>query len=191
MSGLFLASSICRFCTHVGVPQGSLGVQQVVASGGERDPLSFGNDLSHGDTHVPPSLLDRGGHPRLPLVESLPSRLDRSDDTLLEVSRVLLHDDDRLLQGVLLVDLRVQENMDLLDGETEGSSDTSVLTCFWSCLWTAKLTANGSSLEETLMGVLVTAPMALAKSAMALVDISLSLATPAASLPVSFWTFLM
>jgi hypothetical protein len=81
--------------------------------------------------------------------------------------------------------------MNLLDGETEGSSDTSVLTCFWSCLWTAKLTANGSSLEETLMGVLVTAPMALAKSAMALVDISLSLATPAASLPVSFWTFLM
>lgn len=52
-------------------------------------------------------------------------------------------------------------------------------------------TAKGSSLALTDMGVWLTLPMARFKSEMTLVDISLSLATEAASLPVSFWTFLM
>ena len=53
------------------------------------------------------------------------------------------------------------------------------------------LTAKGSSLAETAMGVWLTAPMARLRSAMALVESSRSRATEAASLPVSFWTFLM
>ena len=41
----------------------------------------------------------------LPLIESRPSHLDRTNDTFFEVLRVLLHDDDRLLKSVLLVNL--------------------------------------------------------------------------------------
>jgi len=43
--------------------------------------------------------------PAGPVVERLPRRLERAHDALLEVRRVLLHDDDRLLQRVLLLDL--------------------------------------------------------------------------------------
>lgn len=56
---------------------------------------------------------------------------------------------------------------------------------------TDMLTAKGSSLALTDMGVWLTLPMARLRSEMTLVDISRSLATEAASLPVSFWTFLM
>jgi hypothetical protein len=51
-------------------------------------------------------------------------------------------------------------------------------------------TAKGSSLADTAMGVWLTLPIARARSEMTLVDISRSRATEAASLPVSFWTFL-
>lgn len=53
------------------------------------------------------------------------------------------------------------------------------------------LIAKGSSLAETCMGVWLTALIALARSAIDLVENSRSRATEAASLPVSFWTFLM
>lgn len=55
-----------------------------------------------------PSVLNGRRHARLPLVERLPSRLNRANNTLFKVCRVLLHDDNRLLQRVLLVDLLVK-----------------------------------------------------------------------------------
>lgn len=90
---------------QVGVPQGSLRVEQVVGSSSESDPFTVRHELGHVDTQSSPSLLDTGGHSGLPFVESLPSGLDGSNDAFFEVGRVLLHDDDGLLQGVLLVDL--------------------------------------------------------------------------------------
>lgn len=44
----------------------------------------------------------------LPLVKGRPRHLDRANDALLKVLRVLLHDNDALLQGVLLVDLLLE-----------------------------------------------------------------------------------
>ena len=56
-------------------------------------------------TEEAPSILDRGRHAGLPLVKGLPGRLDGADDSFLKMGRILLHDDDRLLKGVLLIDL--------------------------------------------------------------------------------------
>jgi hypothetical protein len=41
----------------------------------------------------------------LPFVEGLPCGLEGADDAFFEVGRVLLHDDDRFLEEVFLVDL--------------------------------------------------------------------------------------
>lgn len=51
--------------------------------------------------------------------------------------------------------------------------------------------AYGSSFGTTAIGVFLSVVMALARSLMCFVDISLSLATVAASRPVSFLTFVM
>ena len=63
-------------------------------------------------TERTPCVLDRRGHARLPLVECLPGRLDGADDSLLKVGRILLHDDDRFLKSIFLVDLLVQLTYD-------------------------------------------------------------------------------
>ena len=102
---------------HVRVSERGLWVEQVVRSGSERDPLSVGHELRHVDTELSPSLLDRRRHSRLPLVEGRPSRLNGSDDTLFKVSRVLLHDDDGLLERVLLGNLLLEL---LQDGHVDG-----------------------------------------------------------------------
>ncbi len=52
-----------------------------------------------------PSILNGSRHARLPLIKSLPGRLDGADDSFLEMSRILLHDNDRLLECILLIDL--------------------------------------------------------------------------------------
>jgi hypothetical protein len=101
----------------VGASERSLGVEQVVRSSSERDPFSVGHELRHVDTELSPSVLDRGRHSRLPLVEGGPGGLDGSNDALLEVSRVLLHDDDGLLERVLLGDLLLEL---LQDGHVDG-----------------------------------------------------------------------
>lgn len=97
---------------QVGVPQGSLGVEQVIRSGSESDPFSVRHELRHVDTQSLPGFLNTDGHSRLPFVESLPSGLDGSNDAFFEMSRVLLHDDNGLLQGVLFVDLPLQLPVD-------------------------------------------------------------------------------
>jgi len=101
----------------VGASERSLGVEQVVGSSSEGDPLSVGHELRHVDTELSPSVLDRGRHSGLPFVKGGPGRLDGSDDTLLEVSRVLLHDDDGLLERVLLGNLLLEL---LQDGHVDG-----------------------------------------------------------------------
>ena len=59
-------------------------------------------------TEDAPSILDRNRHARLPLVKSLPGGLDGADDSFLEMSRILLHDDDGLLECILFIDLLVK-----------------------------------------------------------------------------------
>lgn len=88
---------LARVVDHVRVSKRSLGVEQVVGSRGKRDPFAVRHELSHVDTKLAPSLLNRGGHPRLPLVEGRPCGLDGAHNAFLEMGRVLLHDDDGLL----------------------------------------------------------------------------------------------
>jgi len=59
-------------------------------------------------TQPTPSILDNSRHARLPLIESLPGGLDGADDSFLEMSRILLHDNDGLLECILLIDLLVK-----------------------------------------------------------------------------------
>lgn len=59
----------------------------------------------------------------LPLIESLPRHLNGTDDTLLKVLRVLLHDDDALLERVLLVDLFLKLTSDQSVGVPEQSRE--------------------------------------------------------------------
>ena len=99
---------LARVVDGVGVSQGGLWVEEVVGSSGKRDPLSVGQELGHVDTELSPRFLNRGRHSGLPFVESRPGRLDGSDDTFLKVSRVLLHDNNRLLESILLLNLLLQ-----------------------------------------------------------------------------------
>jgi hypothetical protein len=108
---------LSRVIDVVGRSERSLGVEQVVGSSSERDPLSVRHELRHVDTELPPGVLDRGRHSGLPFVKGGPGRLDGSNNSLFEVSRVLLHDDDGLLERVLLGDLLLEL---LQDGHVDG-----------------------------------------------------------------------
>jgi hypothetical protein len=52
-----------------------------------------------------PGVLHGRRHAGLSLVEGLPGGLDGRNDTLFKVGAVLLHYDDRFLEGVFFVDL--------------------------------------------------------------------------------------
>jgi hypothetical protein len=80
-------------------------VEEVLAPRGEGDPFGRRRDGPHQLSHRRPSLLNLRTRPRIPLVVRLPRHLNRTNDAFLEVLRVLLHDDDALLKGVLLVNL--------------------------------------------------------------------------------------
>jgi hypothetical protein len=60
------------------------------------------------NTEGTPCILNRNRHARLPLVKSLPGRLDGADDSFLKMSRILLHDNDGLLECILFVDLLME-----------------------------------------------------------------------------------
>ncbi len=98
----------------LGVAKRCVRVEEVVGTGGESDPLGVGLERTHLDAKAEPGVLDLSRHASGPLVESLPSTLDAANDALLKVGRVLLHDDDRLLESVLLVDLALELTEDLL-----------------------------------------------------------------------------
>ena len=78
----------------------------MVRARSEFDPFTVGGERGHGDAQCAPGLLYGFTHPRLPFLERLPSRLDGTDNSLFKVSRALLHDDNTLLEGVFLNDLR-------------------------------------------------------------------------------------
>ncbi len=100
----------------LGVAERGVGVEEVVGTGGKGDPLGVGLERAHLDAEAEPGVLNLGRHAAGPLVEGLPSALDTANDALLEVGRVLLHDDDGLLESVLLVDLALELTEDLLVG---------------------------------------------------------------------------
>lgn len=95
---------LARVVDVLRVAKRRLRVEQVVGPGGEGDPLGVGLDRLHLDAHQLPRLLDLRRHaamvsacswsddsPAGPVVERLPGGLERADDALLEVRRVLLH----------------------------------------------------------------------------------------------------
>lgn len=106
--GIVLAGVIDR----LGVTKGRVGVEKVVGPRGESDPFRVGLETTHGDAEAEPGVLDLGAHAAGPLVKSLPSGLDAADDALFEMGRVLLHDDDRLLQSILFLDLTLKLAVD-------------------------------------------------------------------------------
>ncbi len=107
---------LARVVDGLGVAERGVGVEEVVGACGEGDPLRVGLEGAHLDAEAEPGVLDLGRHASGPLVEGLPGGLDGANDALLKVGRVLLHDDDRLLQRVLLVDLALELAEDLLVG---------------------------------------------------------------------------
>jgi len=134
------------------------------------------------NTEGTPSILNRSRHARLPLVKSLPGRLDGADDSFLKMSRILLHDDDGLLKRILFSDLL----MELTDNGKIG--DISIID---ECD-TPKgemAASHGSVLAVTCNGVFLKVLMSVASWATRRADSSRSFATLVASLPVSFWTF--
>ncbi len=97
-----------RVGDDVGVAQGSIGVEEVVAARGELDPLAIGLDGGHvGGEPAEEGLAGRNGA-RLPFVECGPGRLDSLHDAFFEMGAVLLHHDDGLLEEVLLEDLTLE-----------------------------------------------------------------------------------
>ena len=60
------------------------------------------------NTEGTPSILNRSRHAGLPLVKRLPGGLDGADDSFLKMSRILLHDNDGLLESILFVDLLME-----------------------------------------------------------------------------------
>lgn len=101
---------------RLGVAKRSVGVEEVVGTGGESDPLRVGLERTHLNAQAEPGVLNVSGHATGPLVKGLPSALDAANDALLKVGRVLLHDDDGLLKSILLVDLALELTEDLLVG---------------------------------------------------------------------------
>jgi hypothetical protein len=109
--------------------------------------------------------------------------LDGAHDAFFEVGAVLLHYDDGFLEGVFFVDLFL-----------ELAGDECV--CYVSLGRGVRIRrregeggAYGSLLAVTPIGVFLKTEMLVARSLMSFADSSRSLATLAASLPVSFWTF--
>lgn len=90
------------------IPEWRIRIEKVIRAGRKGNPLVIRRDGGHVRTEATPSILDRSRHARLPLVESLPGGLDGADDSFLEMSRILLHDNDGLLECILLIDLLVK-----------------------------------------------------------------------------------
>ena len=133
-------------------------------------------------TEGTPGILNRSRHARLPLVKSLPGGLDGADDSFLEMSRILLHDDDGLLECILLVDLLVKLTDDGSIGNVSVKDERKARKGRSRC-------THGSVLAVTWRGVFLKVETSVESWATRRADSSRSFATLVASLPVSFWTF--
>lgn len=87
------------------VSQWGLRIEQVVAPRCEADPFPVWGKMRHVLAEGGPSILHGGRHSGLPLVKGLPGRLNGANDAFFKVGAVLLHYDDRFLEGVFFVDL--------------------------------------------------------------------------------------
>lgn len=94
-----------RILDMFGVTKRGVGIKKMVGTSGKGDPFTVGCKGRKVLTESAPGILDADGHAGLPLIKCLPGGLEGTNNTLFEVSRVLLHDDDRLLESVLLVNL--------------------------------------------------------------------------------------
>ena len=161
------------------IPKRCIGIEEMIGAGRKRYPLVIRGDRGHMRTERTPSILNRSRHARLPFVKSLPGRLDGADDSFLKMSRILLHDNDRLLECVLFVDLLMELTNDGKIG------DISVVDeCDTPKGRIAQ--AHGSVLAVTCSGVFLKVLMSVASWATRRADSSRSFATLVASLPVSF-----
>lgn len=102
--GVLLAGVVDR----LGVTQRRVGVEQVVRARGKGDPLGIGLEAAHVHTQTEPRVLNLSRHAAAPFVKRLPGALDAAHNGLFKVSRILLHDNDALLQSILFIDLALQ-----------------------------------------------------------------------------------
>ena len=90
------------------IPKRCIRVEEVIRAGRKGYPFMVRGDGGHMNAKGTPSVLNRSRHARLPLVKSLPGRLDRADNSLLKMCRILLHDNDGLLECVLFINLLME-----------------------------------------------------------------------------------
>src|SRR6202012_5253317 len=86
------------------IPKRCIRVEEVIRAGRKGYSLVIRGDGCHMNTKGAPSVLDRSRHARLPLVKGLPGRLDGANDSFLKMRRILLHDNDGLLECILFID---------------------------------------------------------------------------------------
>lgn len=93
---------------RLGVAERCVRIKEVITASSKCDPFRVRLQATHLDTKAQPSILNLGRHTSAPLIEGLPSALDRANNALLKMGTVLLHDNDALLQSVFFVHLTLQ-----------------------------------------------------------------------------------
>jgi len=104
----------------LGIPKRRVWIQEMVTARGERDPFVVWCEGGKVRGKPPEGLLDGQGCTGLPFFKCLPGGLERTHDAFLKVGRVLLHDNDRFLEEVFLVDLFLELAGDGLVGNVTG-----------------------------------------------------------------------
>ena len=120
----------------------------------------------------------------MPFVKSLPGGLEGAHDAFFEVGAVLLHYNDGFLERVFFVDLFLELAGDERVCYITARGKRGKVKCGGR-----DCEAYGSLLAVTPMGVFLKTEILVERSLMNFAESSRSLATLAASLPVSFWTF--
>lgn len=165
------------------ITERSLRIKEVVGAGGKRDPFAFRGKLGKVRRNRVEHVLDGACGARLPLVKCLPRGFDSADNSLFEMSTLLLHDNDGFLEEVFLDDLLLKLGQDTL------ISDIPIILVSLEQEKVARQMTYGSLLAVMDMGVFLKTEMSLASSPMSLADVSRSLVTFKASFAVSFWIF--
>jgi len=109
---------------QMGIAKRCIGINEVIGTSSKGDPFMIWGKGCHVCRERTVGVLIRGNSPRLPLVKGLPSRLDSTNDAVFEMGAILLHNDDRFLEEILLKNLLVQLlRYSLIDEVTRGHNE--------------------------------------------------------------------